>query len=408
MEKGPLLCYNPFDCSCNTFANNFLFLVCREHGCDMSIFHDARTRSATRGFTLVELLVVIAIIGVLVGLLLPAVQAAREAARRMQCSNNVKQLSLAVLNYESAFRTFPLTIIGNTPQRGSGFYSWKAMLLPFVEQNAIFQSIDFSSAMNDSYAGSGPDYLRVFIDRSNPNSVAASTLIPTFLCPSDTGTVTTFAGNRGTAPGSYAGNIGWVARTTGRNGETGPLSTSNGAMPFVNPRFMDPWFVPRLSTRDLVDGTSSTALISERMINTGMPFNGPFGIQLPEGPTATMSYCGGGGSSRSLSQWIPYCKGVTMADPTYSAPHGKAWISGHTLAANLYMHVMPPNSRNCHIYGGEDRGNNIVSASSRHLNGVNVGYADGHVSFVNTNISNIVWWAIGSRNGSEIDTDLND
>ena len=88
-----------------------------------------------KAFTLVELLVVIAIIGLLVGLLLPAVQAAREAARRMQCSNNIRQLALAIHNYESAFKTMPPTITGSGVPgnpRGSGLYSWLAMILPHV------------------------------------------------------------------------------------------------------------------------------------------------------------------------------------------------------------------------------------------------------------------------------------
>jgi prepilin-type processing-associated H-X9-DG protein len=65
------------------------------------------------------------------------------------------------------------------------------------------------------------------------------------------------------------------------------------------------------------------------------------------------------------------------------------------------MHVMPPNSRNCHIYGGEDNGNNVVSASSKHTSGLNVVFADGHVEFVSFSVAQEVWWAIGSRNGAE-------
>jgi prepilin-type N-terminal cleavage/methylation domain-containing protein/prepilin-type processing-associated H-X9-DG protein len=359
-----------------------------------------------RGFTLVELLVVIAIIGVLVGLLLPAVQMAREAARRMQCANNEKQIALAVLNYENAFRVLPPTYTGNSPTRGGGFYSWLAMILPHMEQQSLFESIDFRISMNDAYTGQDPDYLRVFIDSSNPNSTAASTRVSSFLCPSDTATVTAFISPKGTAPGSYAGNVGWIARTTGFGGSNTSLLAANGSMPFSNPRLSDSWFVPKIGMRDFIDGTSTTALSSERLINNDIPFNGPFGLQMPRGSDATMSYCGGGGSSRSLDRWIPYCNGVSTPDPTYSAPHGKAWISGHTLAANLYMHVMPPNSRNCHIYGGEDRGNNMVSASSRHPGGINVAFVDGHISFVSKSIDHRSWWAIGSRNGAESTIEL--
>ena len=97
----------------------------------------SRNHRARRGFTLVELLVVIAIIGILVGLLLPAVQAAREAARRMSCSNNVKQISLAIQNYESAFKRYPGLL-------GSSTYSAQARILPHIEQANLSQRIDFA------------------------------------------------------------------------------------------------------------------------------------------------------------------------------------------------------------------------------------------------------------------------
>ena len=108
-----------------------------------------------RGFTLVELLVVIAIIGILVGLLLPAVQAAREAARRMQCSNNVKQLSLAAHTYHDAHRSFPIgywqelgsATIGPTLQRATQGRqtSWLTGVLPFIEQTALFNQVNFTT-----------------------------------------------------------------------------------------------------------------------------------------------------------------------------------------------------------------------------------------------------------------------
>ncbi|MCA9133857.1 MAG: DUF1559 domain-containing protein, partial [Planctomycetales bacterium] len=101
-----------------------------------------------RGFTLVELLVVIAIIGVLVGLLLPAVQAAREAARRMQCTNNLRQLGLAVHNYESANRRLPSGWIANN-LRGEPGWGWAAALLPFMEGSNLHQQIDFGIAIED-------------------------------------------------------------------------------------------------------------------------------------------------------------------------------------------------------------------------------------------------------------------
>lgn len=146
---------------------------------------ERRKANATRGFTLVELLVVIAIIGVLVGLLLPAVQAAREAARRMECSNHLRQLGLAMQNYHANFQRFPSgfdsypTSNGTAPafvrmdpvtwDAGSG-WGWGAQILPFIEQSGMKDSLRFD---------------RPIWDPSNTGLIA--TKIPTFLCPSATG-----------------------------------------------------------------------------------------------------------------------------------------------------------------------------------------------------------------------------
>ena len=99
------------------------------------------------GFTLVELLVVIAIIGILIALLLPAVQAAREAARRMQCTNNMKQLGLALHMYHDSFKVFPY---GRSPVNRP-IWSWSALILPFMEERAIFDEIDFRRGYNTTF-----------------------------------------------------------------------------------------------------------------------------------------------------------------------------------------------------------------------------------------------------------------
>jgi len=131
-----------------------------------------------RGFTLVELLVVIAIIGILVALLLPAVQAAREAARRMSCSNNLKQIGLAIMNYESSHKKLPPG--GETTDYNSGATSFKrgfwphsvlTIMLPYMEQSAVYDKMNLGYAYNDS--------------RYVANQVAARTDVPIFICPSD-------------------------------------------------------------------------------------------------------------------------------------------------------------------------------------------------------------------------------
>ena len=356
-----------------------------------------------KAFTLVELLVVIAIIGVLVGLLLPAVQAAREAARRNTCTNNL----LAVHNYESTYRGFPLTTTGpsrTTPNLGSGFFSWMAMLLPQIEQAPLYESIRFADAMADpKNFVSSSDYTTLTISAGHINSVPASQSLPVLLCPSDSVRMTDYLGSARPAPGSYAGNIGWVRGSRGIDGTSAPLAQSNGAMPFINPAQPHPWQVAKIRFANFTDGTSSTCIIAERLINNVQAVSSPDGVLMPGrlNPSTT-SFCAGSGSnSRSLAGWVQYCRGVTFPDPTYSLPHGRSWISGWTLAANLYMHVMPINDRNCHVYGGEGDGTNIVTVSSQHANGAQLAFVDGHVQFISESIDQRAWWSLGSRDGGE-------
>ena len=132
-----------------------------------------RHTGSRSAFTLVELLVVIAIIGILVGLLLPAVQAAREAARRMQCSNNLKQIGLAMHNYAGAHRVFP---------HGFGVNQefWSALILPQLEQNTLHQTLNWtnSAVVNSAYATDWTNY-------NSPNKVACETVLSVYRCPND-------------------------------------------------------------------------------------------------------------------------------------------------------------------------------------------------------------------------------
>jgi len=174
------------------------------------------------GFTLVELLVVIAIIGILIAMLLPAVQAVRESARRIQCSNNLKQIALGTLNYESAHGGFPVNQVGHGESRGlGGHYSWLVSVLPFVEQENLHSQFDFS--VNN---GDGQSFV---MSESHPNALAASTEVPLFLCPSDTaGDNSIWLGSANPASSSYAGNIGWPSRVSGF-GDERPLVNGSGA-----------------------------------------------------------------------------------------------------------------------------------------------------------------------------------
>lgn len=199
-------------------------------------------RRTRRGFTLVELLVVIAIIGILVALLLPAVQAAREAARRMSCSNNLKQLALALHNYHDTYKTFPPDAIWLGNPRGTQSaagdqrnFTWITLLLPFIEQGPLHDQIDFRI----------PGYNQQVPSTGGITVPLQSITIESLQCPSDTEWQDP---PHGFAPTSYAGNAGWDRhRRFWRDQRRAGVFT-----------LMDP-----VTLGDIKDGTSNTIAIAE-------------------------------------------------------------------------------------------------------------------------------------------------
>ena len=222
------------------------------------------------GFTLIELLVVIAIIAVLIALLLPAVQQAREAARRTQCKNNMKQLGLALHNYHDTHLMFPMTysVDGNYSNTGRG-RSWMMGILPFIDRAPLFGMIDHDAPLATSNANP-------IVPPYEPNTIVAKTVIPGFLCPSDTtnnnGRLTGRANLQGNEPwavNSYKAVAGsnWAWGTfpythpTGRNaGSNNGLDAGNGWM-CRNSRGAAGPFTTMM--RDLSDGTSNVTMVGE-------------------------------------------------------------------------------------------------------------------------------------------------
>ncbi len=224
-----------------------------------------------KGFTLVELLVVIAIIGILVGLLLPAVQAAREAARRMQCSNNLKQIGLALHNYESAHRTFPPSSImtGWCCSAPSGA-TWGLFLLPFLEQSNLANQYDFKE-FSDAPPGR-------IAPTGGPNEFVATQTLAAYTCPSDVNTQTLVfpASGPGSgvqyAPSSYRAVNGASSRGGGwmdSNDRQAWAMQNRGVLYTVagdHAGRMNP--IAGLNTEpskigDITDGTSNTMMVGE-------------------------------------------------------------------------------------------------------------------------------------------------
>jgi prepilin-type N-terminal cleavage/methylation domain-containing protein/prepilin-type processing-associated H-X9-DG protein len=203
---------------------------------------------ARRGaFTLIELLVVIAIIAVLIALLLPAVQAARESARRAQCVNNLKQIGLALHNYDQTHKTFPSGYVSNFNANGDDTgpgWGWAAMLLPQFEQTPIFNALNFNLAVE-----------------APANSTGRLANVNNFLCPSDPTASAYWAVRRDASTGAPIQNICQVAPSNyvGMYGRGEPGPDGDGVF------FRD----SVISLRDITDGTAQTIVVGERSHRLG-------------------------------------------------------------------------------------------------------------------------------------------
>jgi prepilin-type N-terminal cleavage/methylation domain-containing protein/prepilin-type processing-associated H-X9-DG protein len=359
------------------------------------------------GFTLIELLVVIAIIAVLIALLLPAVQSAREAARRAQCVNNLKQLGLAVHNYISQTNVFPNQTIQNTTY-WAWEPSWAAAILPMLEQQPIYNAINFSVPMLDLGPFTGVSFPQ--------NTTAGLTFLPTFICPSES--IIHQAGYQLVeyAQTNYAGNYGGPAMLTSCNGLIVP---AKGDLYIRTPN------TGSITIAAVTDGTSNTAMFSEHLLGYGSgeldnPAVSPAVAGSPWAKRAlflasSVTVDADAGDLVTLQRFVAACQAIPGGtEPTEDATFGAQWImaQGYDTASVSYTHVMPPNKYSCigngagwptFLSDGSQGGYAAaITATSNHPGGVNVCLGDGHVQFIKDSVSFQTWWALGSRNLGEV------
>jgi prepilin-type N-terminal cleavage/methylation domain-containing protein/prepilin-type processing-associated H-X9-DG protein len=353
---------------------------------------------ARRGFTLIELLVVIAIIAVLIALLLPAVQAAREAARRIQCTNNLKQLGLAFANYESTNTCYPSAAIflagsgtctGPGALKGCQNTPWFVMTLPFIEQSTLYNAFNVALGSEGS-TGLGLPGL-------TSNSTVMTSRVASFQCPSDnvqTFTMTTLAAlspalggfTWSMTKGNYGINWGNTDFGQAVAGSAFASTALQLASPFgLNSAATGPSLVRVAS---VTDGLSNTQFASEILQGAQDDVRGSLFITLA-------------GASSFMTRFTPNgnIDYVPLILPWSTAGAATAGAKFDTLFTGLCDN-MPVQQLGCVTNANE--GQDFNGARSRHPGGINMVFGDGSVRFVKNSISPTTWLALGSIAAGEV------
>ena len=315
-------------------------------------------RTSSRGFTLVELLVVIAIIGILIGMLLPAVQQVREAARRSQCSNNMKQWSLGILNYESALMKFPFGSKGKSfnlsPQATNLRQTWVMHLFPYLEQGNLAAASDYNL---DFFVA--PNTIPFTLNGSTGQNA------PLFVCPSDNGNIDQDGAGEQfqRTRGSYVVNWGNAIYPKFQSA-TAAFVEPNGLAPFYHQNGIR-GLPGKVGFGNITDGSSNTLMMSEGLI-----------------PESALDDDWRGDFHNDDGVFRFH----TINPPNTSVPDelGRAQDTGDPAMPFVI-------------------GNNMQNAArSRHTGGVNASRCDGSVKFFSDSVAPITWSALGTMNGGEV------
>jgi type II secretory pathway pseudopilin PulG len=320
-----------------------------------------------RGVTLIELLVLLGILALLTALALPAVQAAREAARRAACASNLRQLALAVGQYEAQYGVMPAISGWPQPPGDPRIPSYQKQygvfpaILPGLDETVLFNAINFESDLWDPYIAGECGSVTV-------NRTAMATVLKVLLCPSDP------TGTPGwTGPTNYRANMGVALVFTDRNSRyLGPFS-----------------HVHYVSTAAIGDGLSQTVALSEKLIGRlGGPLDRRAGMIRDRG-------------GWTIDEVIEGCRRQSGTSAPYYNTAGLTWFPGD-LSQTMYNHALVPNAplTDCFSPGVPLAG--LFSARSNHPGGVQAANADGSVRFIRNSIDQRLWQGLGTRGGGEI------